>query len=146
MHSNRQYWGTTPPGTVTVTGTVVTSTDGALQAAAAAGSAGTLCWSPTATATSGPACGAVQLAAFDLVRWANSLTTLLPNPAPAPIATISCPPAPTGPASCTVRISWNEQAVAINAQQAAAAAQCQAQAALNAQCFEIPTYTLYVEP
>jgi type IV pilus assembly protein PilV len=143
MHSNRQYWGTTPPGTVTVTGTTVTSTDGALQAAAAAANAVNLCFGTL----NGPApCGAVQLAAFDLVRWTNSLTTLLPNPAPAPIATISCPPAPTGPASCTVRISWNEQAVAINAQQAGAAAQCQLQAAANAQCFEIPTYTLYVEP
>jgi type IV pilus assembly protein PilV len=147
MHSNRQYWGLTPPGTVTVTGTTVTSSDGALQTAAAAANAGTLCWSPTATTNSGPACGAVQLAAFDLVRWTTSLTTLLPNPAPNPIATILCPPTPGGgPASCTVQISWNEQAVAINLQQAGAAAQCAAQVGLGQQCFEIPTYTLYVEP
>src|SRR5205823_13897665 len=31
MHSNRQYWGNTPPDTVTVTATAITSTDGALQ-------------------------------------------------------------------------------------------------------------------
>ena len=147
MHSNRQYWGNAPPPNVTVTGTTVTSSDGALQTAAAAGNAGTVCMSPTATAASGPACGAVQLAAFDLVRWTNSLTALLPNPAPNPIATISCPPTVGGgPASCTIRVSWNEQAVAINAQQAGAAAQCTAQAQAGAQCFEVPTYTLYVEP
>lgn len=144
MHSNRQYWGNSPPLSVTVTGTTVTSSDGALQGAAAAGNAGTLCMNaPPGVA----ACGAVQLAAFDLVRWTNSLTALLPNPAPNPIATIACPPVPGGgPASCTIRVSWNEQAVAINAQQAGATAQCTAQAAAGAQCFEIPTYTLYVEP
>jgi type IV pilus assembly protein PilV len=146
MHSNRQYWGNTPPASVTVTGTTVTSSDGALQGAAAGANAGTVCMSSPAgpaTAGSGPACGAVQLAAFDLVRWANSVAGLLPNPN----ATILCPPTlGAGPTSCTIQVSWTEQAVAINAQQANATAQCKAQAAAGQQCFEVPTYTLYVEP
>lgn len=143
MHSNRQYWGSTPPVSVTVTATTIISSDGALQTAAAASNAGTVCMSPTATAASGPACGSQQLAAFDLVRWANSLTGLLPNPT----ATISCPPTlGAGPTTCTIQVSWTEQAVAINVQQANAGAQCAAQVAAGQQCFEVPTYTLYVEP
>ncbi len=150
MHSNRQYWGTTPPLTVTVTGSVVASTDGALATQANIDLAASTMLNPSqacvGTTNGGPVCNSLQLAAFDLTRWTNSLTALLPNPAPNPIATISCPPVPGGgPASCTIRISWNEQAVAINAQQANAAAQCAAQAPAQ-QCFEIPTYTLYVEP
>jgi len=130
MHSNREYWGN-PPNTVTLTGTTITSSDAALQSAAGTANAGTLC---IGTSGSGSACQAVPLAAFDLVRWSNSLATLLPNPA----ATISCPSIPGGgPASCTITVNWSEKAVAINTQEANAAA--------NAQ-FESPSYTLYVEP
>jgi type IV pilus assembly protein PilV len=144
MHSNRQYWGNTPPLTVTVTATTasgtVTSTDAALQAAAGTD----LTNNPTSvnpsavcigTSGGGPQCTAVPLAAFDLARWAVSLGALLPNPT----ATISCPPVAGGaaPASCTITINWTEKAVAINAQEANAAA--------NAQ-FQSPSYTLYVEP
>jgi type IV pilus assembly protein PilV len=147
MHSNRQYWFATAPTTVTVVGTTVNSSDAALQAAAAAANAGTVCSSPTATASSGAACDAPHLAAFDLVRWTASLNALLPNPNPNPIATISCPPAAGAPVNCKITISWTEQAVAINAQQsAAAAANCTALATGGGDCFEVPTYTLYVEP
>ena len=55
------------------------------------------------------------------------------------MATISCPanPGVNGPPSCTITISGGERAVAINQQETTAAA--------NAQ-FQVPTYTLYVEP
>lgn len=142
MHSNRQYWGNTPPLTVTVTATptaaTATSTDAALQAQT---STYLLASSPTNPSTAcigtfggGPACVALQVAAFDLARWGGSLAVLLPNPT----ATISCPPIPGGgPASCTIQVGWTEKAVTVNQQQAGAAA--------NAQ-FQTPTYTLYVEP
>ena len=130
MHSNREYWGN-PPDTVTVAGTTITSSDGALQAAAGATNASTACIGSSA---GGAACQPVPLAAFDLVRWSNSLAALLPNPT----AAISCQPIPGGgPASCTIQVSWTEKAVAVNAQEANAAA--------NAQ-FQTPTYMLYVEP
>ena len=130
MHSNRQYWGN-PPNTVTLAGTTITSSDAALQAAVGTANAGTAC---IGTSGGGSACQAVPLAAFDLLRWNNSLTALLPNPS----AIISCPAIPGGgPASCTVTVNWTEKAVAVNAQEANAAA--------NAQ-FQSPSYTLYVEP
>lgn len=146
MHSNRQYWGNTPPNTVTIAGAAITSTDAALQAAAGAANAGTVCQSPTATAGSGPACTAVPLAAYDLARWRTSLTTLLPNPQ----ALITCPPVAGGaaPASCAITVCWTERAVGVNQQEAAAAATpCNgAGAAQGAVGFQLPTYTLYVEP
>ena len=144
MHSNRQYWGNTPPLSVTVTATTtaatVTSTDAALQTAASTDVTN----NPTSANPSavcigtfggGPQCTAVPLAAFDLARWAVSLGALLPNPT----ATISCPPVAGGaaPASCTITVAWTEKAVAINAQEANAAANSQ---------FQSPSYTLYVEP
>lgn len=142
MHSNRQYWGNTPPLTVTVSETAapaaIASTDAALQAQATTDVTGTSASNPSTvcigTVGGGSQCNALQLAAFDLARWSVSVAALLPNAA----ATISCPPIPGGgPASCMIQISWTEKAVAINQQQAGAAANSQ---------FQNPTYTLYVEP
>ncbi|TLY62557.1 MAG: prepilin-type N-terminal cleavage/methylation domain-containing protein [Gammaproteobacteria bacterium] len=56
MHSNRQYWGNTPPNTVTVTGTAITSTDPALQTQATTDLTGTspsICSSPPSTSPDG---------------------------------------------------------------------------------------------
>jgi type IV pilus assembly protein PilV len=151
MHSNRQYWGATPPNTVTVTATAITSSDAALQTQATTDLTGT---SPTAPSTacvgtvgSGAACTAVQLAAFDLARWSVWLAALLPQPT----ATLSCPPTPGGgPANCTVQITWVEQAVSINQQEAAATVNqgnpttCSQSA--NPTLFECPSYMLFVQP
>jgi hypothetical protein len=52
-----------------------------------------------------------------------------------PVTTISCPPL-TVPTNCTIQVTWNEKAVAINSQ---------SQAATTATTFAAP-YTLYVEP
>jgi type IV pilus assembly protein PilV len=116
----------------------IASTDAALQAQATTDVTGTSASNPSTvcigTVGGGSQCNALQLAAFDLARWSVSVAALLPNAA----ATISCPPIPGGgPASCMIQISWTEKAVAINQQQAGAAANSQ---------FQTPTYTLYVEP
>lgn len=154
MHSNRQYWGLTPPVSVTVTatslGATIVSTDAGLQTAAAADvAANPTASNPSAvcngTSTSGPACAAVPLAAFDLARWAVSLGALLPNPQ----ALLTCPPVAGGaaPASCSITICWTERAVGTNQQEAAGATPCNgAGATQGAVGFQLPTYTLYVEP
>lgn len=136
MHSNRQYWANAAPATVTVNPGVVASSDAALAAAATADLTNlTACFGAPGTAAQ---CAALPLAALDLARWSTSLNALLPPPpAPTPMATILCPPIAGAPTSCTIQISWGEKAVAVNQQETAAAA--------NAQ-FQVPTYTLYVEP
>lgn len=164
MHSNRDYWANTPlPANFTVTvnpatAPFVTSTDpgGALGAqasvdyqdgpGAANGAPGlNAC---VGTAASGAVCATpMNLAAYDLARWAYSLggagVGLLPNP----LAIINCPNL-AAPVTCTIKISWTEQAVAINQQEAAvnAAACTSLNGAIQGNCFENPTYLLYVEP
>jgi len=151
MHSNREYWaGATPPVTTTFnaggTGQFV-STDAALQAAANAAlpvglntpdAIQTCVGTAGAAAICGGAAGVLNLAAFDLARWAASLNALLPNPQ----STISCAIAAAGaaPPSCTILISWSERAVAMNQQEA------QAEAANGPSSIEKPSYLLYVEP
>jgi len=153
MHSNRQYWGTTPPLSVTVTASgappSIASTDAALQAATntdltnnpTSASPSAVC---IGTVGGGAQCTAVPLAAFDLARWTVALAALLPNAT----AAVNCPPVAGGvaPASCTIQIAWTEQAVAVNAQEAQATATCNPLVAGGQQCFQVPTYTLYVEP
>jgi type IV pilus assembly protein PilV len=136
MHSNRQYWANTAlPFNAALTAGVITSSDGALAVQATADLAtvpDNVCF--------GIQCAAMPLAAFDLARWSTSLIGLLPPPTPPnPMATISCPanPGVNAPPSCTITISWREKAVAINQQETTALATAQ---------FQVPTYTLYVEP
>ncbi len=144
MHSNRQYWATTPPVTITLNAAAIISTDGALSGTATADLGNPLACVGN---NSGIAqCAALNLAASDLANWTNDLNGLLPNPT----ASIACPPvAGNAPTSCTIQISWSEQAVGNNQQGAAfaaanSAANCSALG--QGQCFERPTYTLYVEP
>lgn len=147
MHSNRQYWFNTAPASVTVTASsttaAVASTDAALQTQATTD----LTSNPTGASPSvacvgtsggGSVCNALPLAAFDLSRWAVSLGAMLPNPS----ATISCPAANI-PVSCTILITWTEKAVAVNKQETAAPPTTCASAGTN---FQLPCYTLYVEP
>jgi type IV pilus assembly protein PilV len=128
MHSNRDYWGGTPPTsfTVSVTATgpnastvVVTDGTGVLNAAAS-------CQSTTA-------CAAATLAAYDVQQWGVALGQVVP----AALATINCQSA-TAPNSCNIQITWQENVVGTNN---AAAAQSSAAGVLNS-----PQYTLYVEP
>ena len=151
MHSNREYWaGATPPVTTTFnaggTGQFA-STDAALQAAANAVLPGGLnpdavqscVGAANAVAICGGPAGVINLAAFDLARWAVSLNALLPNPQ----STINCTFVAGGgaPASCTILLSWNEKIVAMTTQEAQQEANNPGAAQI-----ERPTYLLYVEP
>jgi type IV pilus assembly protein PilV len=150
MHSNREYWaGATPPVTTTFNAGGAgqfLSTDAALQAAAnAALPVGlntpdviqTCVGAANATAICGGPAGVVNLAAFDLARWAASLNALLPSPQ----STITCAFVAGGaPPSCTIVVSWSEHAVAMNQQEV------QAEAANGPASIEQPSYLLYVEP
>jgi type IV pilus assembly protein PilV len=140
MHSNREYWASTPPTSVVVTSNpapappTIVSSDAAMGATATADLGAAFPALPQAcvgNAASGPVCLAPNLAAFDLAWWLTSLNSLLPNPG----ATINCSNA--APAACTIQITWTESAVAMNSQETNAP---------NAQQFQTPTYTLYVEP
>ena len=128
MHSNRQYWANTAlPFDLTLNAGVITSKSDAALATQAMTDVATV---PN-NVCFGAQCAPLPLAAFDLARWSTNLTGLLPNPT----ANINCPVA--APPTCTITISWSEKAVAINQQETNAAA--------NA-AFQLPAYTLYVEP
>jgi type IV pilus assembly protein PilV len=150
MHSNRDYWAATPANfTVTVNPSaapVIASSDAALSAQASAdytagaGAGNGATGLNACVGTNGGlvACTPVNLAAYDVARWAASLKGLLPSPT----AAISCPNVAGGtiPTSCTIQISWTETAVSMTQQEA------QQQAAGNVGQFETPTYLVYVEP
>ena len=140
MHSNRQYWAITPPVAITLNAAAIGSSDGALAAQATADLANLIA---CVGDSSGVAkCTAPSLAAYDLANWTNDLNALLPNPT----ASIACPPVAGGnvPTSCTIQICWIEQAVAVNQQETGIPPPpCTAPAGSN---FELPSYTLYVEP
>jgi type IV pilus assembly protein PilV len=133
MHANRAYWAVSgiAPLSTTITGAVVTaSTDAALAAA------------PPNCAVVGAQCTPSALAAYDLdfgaTSWAASLQALLGT---SDQATIACAnPAPVNqPVTCTVTITWSENQVAINSQEAAAAN-------IGPSALQLPSYTLYIEP
>jgi type IV pilus assembly protein PilV len=138
MHSNRQYWASTPPTSIVVTPNpapappTIGSSDAAMAATATAdlGAFPVLPQTCVGNAASGPVCPAPSLAAFDLAWWLTSLNALLPNPG----ATINCSNA--APAACIIQITWTESAVAMNSQERNS----------PGTQFQTPTYTLYVEP
>src|SRR5260370_14391182 len=129
MHSNRQYWANNIvlPFNLVLNAGVITSSDGALAAQATADLT-------NLTACFGIQCPALPLAAFDLARSSTNLSGLLPNPP----SNINC--AAAAPPTSTITISCSDQAVAINQQEATAAATAQLPQ------FHVPTYTLFVEP
>ncbi len=132
MHTDRDYWDANPPATITVSGTTITSsTSGFPTAGANCLFGGTV------------PCDVTTLASYDLEQWVAALNELLPNAT----ATISCPPPGqtlTPPLSCLIQISWTENAVAVNSQEANTAT-ANSEAGTTA-AFQTPTYTLYVEP
>ena len=130
MGANRAYWaaGLAPP-TITVTGNAIASADPAL-------SAGTNC-----TSAGVAPCTPRQVAGYDMQAWATALKTLLSNDQ----ATITCtqgaiPP----PVNCVVTITWTENQVALNTQEAAASNA--AAAAGTPAALQLPSYTLYIQP
>jgi type IV pilus assembly protein PilV len=123
MHADRDYWDNSPPVTINAVGASVTSTTAGFPVVGA-----------NCTSTGTIPCDVTTLASYDLEQWATALSYLLPNAS----AMISCPANQTPPLSCTILISWTENAVAVNSQEATATT--------TAEAFQIPTYTLYVEP
>jgi type IV pilus assembly protein PilV len=118
MHGNRAYWAANYP-TIMVSGTTITSSDGALSTAVNCNAGG-------GTAP----CGAAQLAASDLNEWVANYAALFPAGA----ATITCTAATT-PLSCAIQLAWTENVVSNTQPGSSTAAILQAQ-----------TYNLYVQP
>jgi type IV pilus assembly protein PilV len=141
MHADRDFWDGTSNGNSDWTsplGVSVTITSGTAALAATNSShlASALSSPPTCTS----ACTPVNLAGYDLTLWASGsagiggLAQLLKNST----STITCTAATVlNPASCTITISWNENTVAANQQEAQAGAPTS---------FSSETYTLVVQP
>lgn len=121
MHANKGYWAAhLAPASITISGTTISDT--------------TLSSATDCTSTSGksiPYCSLpVNVAAYDLQQWAQSLNTLLPNDQ----ATIACTTSAGTPVTCTIQITWSEKAIVMNA------------ATASGPAMAAPTYTLYVQP
>ena len=128
MRANRAYWSVFAPANagITVVGTTVSSPDATFN--------GLLAATQDCSATGTAPCSATVQAAFDLQQWALALSQILPNAG----ATVACENL-TLPVDCTVTVTWNEKAVAINKQGVVTVS---AANTLNGQ----QSYTLYVEP
>jgi type IV pilus assembly protein PilV len=131
MHANRGYWAGSDTSLATIkissttTGITFAFTHGPnLQAAG----------SPDCTSGGGP-CTPTNLAAYDLHQWATALQGMLP----AYTATIAC--GNVTPITCTIQITWLENVVAVNAQEAVQQSKNPTTAAM-----QNPQYTLYVQP
>ena len=151
MHADRAWWNSAAaPASLTISGTTISNAALATAVDCIAGDAG----------TSAP-CTPAQIAAFDLQQWAagvNGTGSSAPKynnpgqpggtPAPLPmsaslpyqVTTMTCTTSATAATSCTVRIAWGEAVVAANSQGTFAGA------ASAAAGFNVPTYTLYVQP
>jgi type IV pilus assembly protein PilV len=124
MHANRSYWAAgAAPVSVVITGTTIN--DATLNSTATTAN---FCVAGSGTTP----CNAATLAAFDLHTYALALNSMLTNSNP--VTTVNCPIA--SPINCTIQVTWNENAVAINKQSVAG----------TTQTTFAPTYTLFVEP
>ena len=121
MHADRDYWGGTPAATTVVSDTAasesVTSSDPTLQT------------SPGCTfgGTDAP-CTSAKLAAYDLQNWMTDMFWTLPGSS----STIACATS-VSIVSCTITITWQENTVASNTQEAT-------------NTFQNQTYSLVVDP
>ncbi|MGP8033257.1 MAG: type IV pilus modification protein PilV [Steroidobacteraceae bacterium] len=137
MHSNRTFW-----ASATAAADSPISISSATSIIAPAGLAGVASGACNGGNSAVPTCpgnaGSQTLAASDLTEWSTRVSQLLPNA----VTSISCP-GNVLPASCTIQMTWTEQAVMTNAQAQNASGTGQIN---NGGQFETPTYTLYVEP
>jgi type IV pilus assembly protein PilV len=126
MQANRSYWSLAGslPGTINVTTaagavTTLTATSATLQTALTAaggttcGGMGTNLLSCYCTTGQAAPCTTVNLAGSDLYDWAQSLAGFLPNAT----ASVTCVSTDL-PVDCTIAITWNENTVAMNTQEA----------------------------
>ena len=134
MHADRGYWAAgLAPATVTITGTTITTSAGANPVTTVADC--------TVAGADAP-CTPTKVAAYDLQQWATDVNNLLPGP----ITTISCSQTVNQPVSCTLQIVWGENSSTINKLGTAATATASANATAATSTFNVPTYTLYVQP
>jgi type IV pilus assembly protein PilV len=140
MHSNRTFWASaTAAADSTPAPITITSATGIIAPAALAGVASGACNGGNSAVPTCPGnAGSQTLAAADLTEWSTRVSQLLPNA----VTFIWCPGAIL-PASCTIQMTWTEQAVMTNAKAQNASGTGQIN---NGGQFETPTYTLYVEP
>jgi len=149
MQANRTYWSsaTSTPGNIVITtaagSATITSDNGAMQTAMNA-AGGSLCsgtgmapnvscyCASTYSAPCTPAVHALGLAAADLYDFGWALASFLPTSS----TTVTCTAADT-PVDCTITITWNENTVALTAQEASQS--------LNGSTVPV-TFTLYVVP
>ena len=113
MHADRSYWGSSPPDTVTVsdTGTSGSASTGSSTQDTTLATA--LAASPDCTYGSSAApCTSVNLAAYDLTKWATDMFSVLRGST----STIACATNSTI-VTCTITISWQEKTAAANAQE-----------------------------
>jgi type IV pilus assembly protein PilV len=131
MRANRTYWsGASLAKPISVSGGAASSTDATLSSAITTVGLGSVDY---CVSGGGAPCKPVTMAANDLQSWAAELNTLLPNST----ALITCPTL-TVPATCTIQITWDEKAVAMNKQAAAVTS--------TTANYRLPTYVLYVQP
>jgi type IV pilus assembly protein PilV len=135
MHANRVYWASgSLTSVVNVSGAAVTTADATLSAALAANKDCTSTSSGAAVACPYSTAAPAAMAAYDLRQWASvGLQPLLPNPTASVLCTTVVP------LSCTITITWSENVVSVNAQEAQGAA-------ANGTALQKPSYNLYVEP
>jgi type IV pilus assembly protein PilV len=122
MHGDRAYWASgvaAPAPGFTIAGTVISDPNLSLTVP--------VCTSATLVPAN---CNPTQLAAFDVNRWAQAVSLLLPNP----VTTIQCTNVVGSPVLCTVTVTWSENMVAMS------------NLGNNAAGMQAPTYVLYVEP
>jgi type IV pilus assembly protein PilV len=139
MHVNRGYWAQTDPAgaNITLQGTAYTVVSGAANLAV---SLGGVAGGPGGTCTSLiTPCAVTDLAAYDLLNWATNLNTALPGET----AVIAC--GAVTPISCTITINWTETSVATTSAEATQQTGV-ATGAIATGAFEVPSYTLYVQP
>jgi type IV pilus assembly protein PilV len=125
MSANRAYWASgLAPAVIQVNGLAIASADPALSA-------------PTNCVN--VACTPSQIAGYDLQTWVAGIRPLLFNDQ----VTITCSKGVI-PVNCVITMTWTENDVGLNPQEAAAA-----QAAIVAgtpPALQLPSYTLYVQP
>jgi type IV pilus assembly protein PilV len=117
MHANPGYWaaGGTAPASIIISGTATTNPY-----------AGT----PTCTATGSSSCAPLAMAYNDLNQWAGAVSNVLPGY----LATINCSQVVNIPVTCTIKLQWTENGVAVSAKQT------------QISSLAAPTYILYVQP
>ncbi len=128
MHANRDYWAADPPP---ITNIAISGNGATVNI-----DVSTL----AATRTSCIGCTATQMAAYDVQSWALALGQVVPAAA----VVITCNTGGTPPLSCTIQISYMENATGVNATTSASDQSSAPSSGPN--LIQQPQYKLYVEP